>query len=68
MPLTMAEKVLLLMDNRQLRLDMGRAAQEWIRRQFNWDQMAAGYAKVFLEVAAGEPQILQMEINKKEHI
>ena len=42
------------MDNRQLRLDMGRAAQEWIRRQFNWDQMASGYAKVFLEVAAGE--------------
>ncbi len=50
----MAEKVLLLMDNPQLRLDMGRAAQEWIRRRFNWDQMASGYAKVFLEVAAGE--------------
>ena len=28
----------------------------------------SGYAKVFLEVAAGEQQSLQMEINKKEHI
>ncbi|MGH7797287.1 MAG: glycosyltransferase family 4 protein [Candidatus Binatia bacterium] len=50
----MAERILQLMDSPQLRLDMGREAQEWIRQRFNWDQMASAYAKVFLEVAAGQ--------------
>jgi glycosyltransferase involved in cell wall biosynthesis len=51
----MAERILQLMDNPQLRLEMGREAQEWIRRRFNWDQMASAYAQVFLDVADGLP-------------
>ena len=52
---TMAERILQLMDNPQLRLEMGREAQEWIRHHFNWDQMASAYAQVFLDVADGSP-------------
>jgi glycosyltransferase involved in cell wall biosynthesis len=46
----LAEKVLQLLEDTQLRGAMGRAAQEWIQHTFNWDQMADRYAQVFLEV------------------
>jgi hypothetical protein len=38
-------------DNRWLCRELGREAQKWIEYRFNWDQMAAGYAEVFLEIA-----------------
>jgi glycosyltransferase involved in cell wall biosynthesis len=47
----MAERLLRLVDNCWLRHELGRKAQKWIQHRFNWDQMAAGYAEVFLEIA-----------------
>ncbi len=47
----MAEKIMQLIDNSQLRRELGRTAQQWIAQVFNWDQMADQYAKVFLEIA-----------------
>lgn len=46
----LADKILKLMDRPHLRQGMGREARKWIPRQFNWDQMADSYAKVFFEV------------------
>ncbi len=48
----MAERLIRLIDNRALCREMGRKAQTWIQHRFNWDQMASGYAEVFLEVAS----------------
>jgi len=47
----MAERIMQLIDNSQLRRELGRTAQQWIAQVFNWDQMADQYAKVFLEIA-----------------
>lgn len=47
----MAERLIRLVDNRWLCRELGRKAQKWIQHRFNWDQMAAGYAEVFLEIA-----------------
>jgi glycosyltransferase involved in cell wall biosynthesis len=47
----MADRILTLLDNPQLCRELGKHAQERILERFNWDQMAAGYARVFLEVA-----------------
>jgi glycosyltransferase involved in cell wall biosynthesis len=46
----LAEKIVQLIDNSQLRRKLGQAGQQWIAQTFNWDQMADQYAKVFLEI------------------
>jgi len=46
----MAERIVHLIDDPQLRRELGRAAQQRIRQTFNWDRMADQYADVFLEV------------------
>jgi glycosyltransferase involved in cell wall biosynthesis len=47
----MAEAVRRLVEDSQLRNEMGRQAREWIRKNFSWGEMADQYAKVFLEIA-----------------
>lgn len=47
----MAERIVHLMENPQLRSDMGKQARQWIVRTFNWDKMADEYADVFVEIA-----------------
>lgn len=51
----LAEKTLRLMNDPKLRQDMGKEAQRWIQRTFNWDQMADKYAQVFREVIGQSP-------------
>jgi glycosyltransferase involved in cell wall biosynthesis len=46
----LANRILFLMDQPQLRKDMGREAKKWISKNFNWEQMADEYADLFLEV------------------
>jgi glycosyltransferase involved in cell wall biosynthesis len=50
----MADRILQLVDDPALCRELGKQAQERILDRFNWDQMAAGYARVFLEVAAND--------------
>jgi glycosyltransferase involved in cell wall biosynthesis len=50
----MAEKTLELLDDAALRRDMGKAAQEWILKTFNWDRMAEQYANIFLKIGGQE--------------
>jgi glycosyltransferase involved in cell wall biosynthesis len=51
----LADRILQLIDNRQLRFEMGRMARERILQVFNWDEMADRYAELFFEVI-GEKQ------------
>lgn len=56
----LAERVIQLMDRPQMRRDMGREAQKWILKTFDWDRMADEYAGLFLEVAGS----FQANLNK----
>jgi glycosyltransferase involved in cell wall biosynthesis len=47
----MAARIRQLVDDSVLRRELGARAQEWIRRRFNWHQMASAYSEVFLEIA-----------------
>ena len=58
----MAEKILQLMEDPQLRRDMGSKARDWILHTFNWDQMADNYADVFQQIAEeNNPQFEQTQ-------
>ena len=46
----LAGKVLKLMNNPDLRREMGQEAQQWIAKTFTWDRMADEYARVFRDV------------------
>lgn len=48
----LADKVLQLMDSPQIRQEMGREAQKWISKTFNWDRMADQYADLFRTVSS----------------
>jgi glycosyltransferase involved in cell wall biosynthesis len=61
-PEEMTERILRLVDNPTLRREMGKQAQEWILQRFSWDQMAAAYARIFLEVGGPEPATRQTEL------
>lgn len=67
----MAERILRLMDDPELRRELGRKAQEWIRRRFSWEQMAFAYAQVFGQVAkrspAGRHRGVSVETNSEEN-
>jgi len=47
----MAEKIMHLLENPQLRQQFGKQAKRWIAETFTWDQMADQYANLFLEIA-----------------
>ena len=49
----MAEAALSLMGDRERRRQMASAAPESIRRRFDWERMADGYAEVFRDVITG---------------
>jgi len=46
----MVERTVQLVDDPQLRHELGKAAQQRVSQTFNWDQMADQYARVFLEI------------------
>jgi len=49
-PQELAQKIEILMENKELRLKFGKAGREWVSRNFEWNRGIKQFANLFLEL------------------